>query len=433
VRHLADLRLFAARRRQYLFDAGLAVVLVLASLRTFDAWHHRAPAYSAMIVAGLLIQHRWPVQALALASAGAGMQQFYSYGDLRPIHFGPVITLYVLTRQARRRWIPAAALAVLLAAAYLLSVRHVAQSADPEVDAKWLAAYAKSPDVAESIRAKVAASPPQSTGAQLDTAFGEAFGFMLLLVLAFAVAIAVRTRLAHRRTLGQRAADLSREQRQREALAAAAERARIARELHDVVAHSLAVIVAQAQAAAAAQRRHPERTTQALQEVITVGRGSLAEMRRLLGAVRPGPDGDPALAPESGIGALPALIDRVRAAGTPVRLEVDGAPGPLPTAVDLSAYRIVQEALTNTLKHAGAGATASVRLAFRPGHVDIEVVDDGAGRPADAPAGHGNGLRGIAERVGLLGGELTVGPVPAGGFQVRARLPIEPEQIGAPA
>jgi signal transduction histidine kinase len=433
VRRLADLRLFVTGRRQYLLDAVLAAVLALASLRTFAGWHHGAPAYSAMIVAGLLIQHRWPVQALALASAGTGMQQYFSYGDLRPIHLGPVIVLFVLTRQAHRRWIPVAALAVLLAAAYLLSVRQTFQRVDPELDSKWLATYAKSPDVAEAIRAKIEASPAQSSAGQLDTAFSEAFGFMLMLVLAFAVAIAVRSRRAHQRTLGQRAADLAREQRHREALAAAAERARIARELHDVVAHSLAVIVAQAQAAVAAQRRHPERTTQALHEVITVGRGSLAEMRRLLGAVRPGPDGDPALAPESGIGALPALVDRVRAAGTPVRLQVDGEPTPLPTGVDLSAYRIIQEALTNTLKHAGAGATASVRLAFRPGHVEIEVTDDGLGRPVEPATGQGNGLRGIAERVGLLGGELTVGPVPAGGFRVRARLPIEPEQIGAPA
>jgi signal transduction histidine kinase len=391
-----------------------------------------------VIVAGLLILHRWPLPALGLTGAGVAVQLSYSWDDLHPIHLGPVIALYVLTDRARRRWIPAAALVVLLAAAYLLSLRDVSHPADPTLDANWLATYAKSPAVAEAIRAKYAASPPQEPGGVI-AAFREAFSIMLLLVLAFAIATAIRSRRAHLRTLEQRAADLQREQHQREALAAAAERARIARELHDVVAHSLTVMVAQAQAAVAAQRRHPERTTQALHEVINVGRGSLTEMRRLLSAFRPDPQADPALAPQPGIGALTSLVDRVRAAGTPVRLELDGEPGPLPSGVDLSAYRIVQEALTNTLKHAGAGAKAEVHLAFRPDCLEIDVTDDGAGRVVEAPTGQGNGLRGIAERVSLLGGQLAVGPVPGGGFQVRARLPIEPEQtmapeqIGAPA
>lgn len=191
-----------------------------------------------------------------------------------------------------------------------------------------------------------------------------------------------------------------------------------------MVAHSLTVIVAQAQAAVAAQRRHPDRTTQAMREVITVGRSSLAEMRRLLGAFRSNMDDKDRLAPASGVGALPALVDRVRAAGTRVRLDIDGEPAPLPAAVDLSAYRIVQEALTNTLKHGGTGASATVRLTFHPDRLDIEVADDGGGRSVDAPE-HGTGLRGIAERVNLLGGELAVGPAPDTGFVVSARLPVQ--------
>jgi signal transduction histidine kinase len=160
-------------------------------------------------------------------------------------------------------------------------------------------------------------------------------------------------------------------------------------------------------------------------------------MRRLVGAFGAGPD--QGLAPPRGIVALPALADRVRAAGTPVHLDVDGEPGNLPAVVDLSAYRIVQEALTNTLKHAGAGAQARVRLAVHAEYVDVEVTDDGAGNRACSPADHGNGLRGIAERVNLLGGALTVGPEPDGGFTVRARLPIaptdrpQPEPIGVHA
>jgi signal transduction histidine kinase len=127
---------------------------------------------------------------------------------------------------------------------------------------------------------------------------------------------------------------------------------------------------------------------------------------------------------------LPALVDRVRATGIPVRLDIHGEPAVLPASVDLSAYRIVQEALTNTLKHAGAGARATVSLDYQAEHIDIEVRDDGAGRPVAAPAEHGNGLRGIAERVGLLGGALTVGPAAQRGFLIRARLPLHPDRVG---
>jgi signal transduction histidine kinase len=230
------------------------------------------------------------------------------------------------------------------------------------------------------------------------------------------------------RILEQRAEDLEREQQQRAALATAAERAGITRELHDVVAHSLSVIVAQAQAAVAAQQRHPERTTQAMQEVVTVGRASLAEMRRLLGAL--GPSVANGREPQPGLGALPALVDRVRATGIPVRLDIHGEPAALPAGVDLSAYRIVQEALTNTLKHAGTGARATVFLDYQAEHIGIQVSDDGAGRPVATPAEHGNGLRGIADRVSLLRGELSIGPAPRRGFLVRARLPLHPDQAG---
>jgi signal transduction histidine kinase len=197
------------------------------------------------------------------------------------------------------------------------------------------------------------------------------------------------------------------------------------------VAHGLSVMVVQAQGAAAAQDRHPERTAAALQHIIGTGRASLAEMRRLLGIARRDPAEDPQLAPLPGVGALPALVDQIRAAGTPVRLDVEGEPVPLPAGVDLSAYRIVQEALTNTLKHAGAGARASVRLTFTADRLEVEVSDDGAGADA-APStvDGGNGLRGIAERVGMLGGQLAVGPGAEGGFRVRALLPIEPDPVG---
>jgi signal transduction histidine kinase len=183
------------------------------------------------------------------------------------------------------------------------------------------------------------------------------------------------------------------------------------------------VIVAQAQAATAAQHRHPQHATDAMREVISVGRDSLSEMRRLVGAFGPAPD---ALAPPVGVAALPALVERIQAAGLPVRLTVDGSPANLPAGVEISAYRIVQEALTNTIKHAGPGARATVRLSLHPEHVDVEVTDDGAGPPADPSTSRGNGLRGIAERVNLLGGALSTGPGPGGGFALRAHLPVLP-------
>jgi signal transduction histidine kinase len=166
----------------------------------------------------------------------------------------------------------------------------------------------------------------------------------------------------------------------------------------------------------------------------------MAEMRGLLGVVRRDPAEDPQLAPQPGVAALPALVDQVRAAGAPVVLTIEGEPAPLPLGVDLSAYRIVQESLTNTLKHAGPGASARVLLAFRPGLLEIEVSDDGRG--AATADGKGSGLAGIAERVSLLGGTLTAGPAEHG-FRVRAVLPLtgtaEPaatpaaEPVGSPA
>jgi signal transduction histidine kinase len=184
-------------------------------------------------------------------------------------------------------------------------------------------------------------------------------------------------------------------------------------------------MVVQAQGGAAALRRHPDRTAAALENVINTGRTSLAEMRRLLGVVSRDPADDPELAPQPGLASLPALVEQVRATGTTVHLFVDGQPAPLPAGVDLSAYRIAQEALTNTIKHAGPQARATVHVSFAPGWLEIDISDNGPGEQVPHAA-HGNGLRGIAERVGMLGGQLAVGPGPTGGFRVWALLPLRP-------
>jgi signal transduction histidine kinase len=198
------------------------------------------------------------------------------------------------------------------------------------------------------------------------------------------------------------------------------ERARIAREMHDSVAHHLTVIVALSDGALAAVTRSPAQASEALRGVSGTARQALAETRRLLGILR-AEDGLELRQPLPGLSDLDGLFTRVRAAGLPVRYERTGPPGDTPPGVQLVIFRLVQEALTNTMKHAGPGATAAVRLRLEPGEVRVEVEDDGAGsaRVARAPGG---GLTGMAERVGAYGGELSCGPRQPRGWRVTARL-----------
>jgi signal transduction histidine kinase len=239
------------------------------------------------------------------------------------------------------------------------------------------------------------------------------------LVAAWAVGSGRRNRRAYLEQLHTRAQDLERERDQQAALAVAAERGRISREVHDVVAHGLSLIVVQAQGAEAALDSNPADTRSALRTIVKTGRDSLADMRRVLAALGEVED---AWHPPPGLAQLPGLLTRVRQAGTPVQLRVEGTPTALPSPVDLSAYRIMQEALTNVMKHAGPGAAADIVVSYRDTEVDIEVSDDG---PATVGGGGGNGLRGMRRRVTLLGGRLRAGPGVRGGFVVRASLPIQ--------
>ena len=206
--------------------------------------------------------------------------------------------------------------------------------------------------------------------------------------------------------------------------AVAAERAAIARELHDVVAHHMSVMVVQAGAARAVSASDPAATAEALRQIEASGRTGLTEMRRLLEVLKAEEDGN-GRAPQPGLARLSELLDAMRASGLPVEAVVEGSPRPLPPGVDLSAYRIVQEALTNALRHAG-GASARVVVRYEPDAVELEVADDGPGPPEDPEASGGHGLIGMRERVQLFGGELEAGPRPGGGFLLRARLPSEP-------
>jgi signal transduction histidine kinase len=363
--------------------------------------------FSLLLIAGLLIQQRWPLVALVIAGVGVGGHRLYAQFGLQPLDLALPIVLYTVASRARARWVSAAALAVVVTVDWLISVL-----------------LPVTPTVKAALPKDVLTP---GSGLPLPGALGgaaDSLQMLLIVLLAVAVGDGVRSRREHLHTLQERAADLERDQQQRAALATAHERARISRELHDIVAHGLSVIVVQAQGAEAALRRHPERAEVALQQVINTGRSSLAEMRRLLGVVRQDPLADPRQSPEPGIGALSELIDGVCAAGLVVRLRVDGEPVPLAATVDLSAYRIVQEALTNALKHAGSGTQVGVCLRFTTHMLEVEVTDDGRGA-ATASDGGGHGLRGIAERVGLLGGELAAGPADSGGFLVRARLPLD--------
>jgi signal transduction histidine kinase len=241
--------------------------------------------------------------------------------------------------------------------------------------------------------------------------------FALYLVACWLAGVFVHGR-REQALLAARAEALEREGR----TAVAEERARMARELHDIVSHNLSVVVLQAAGARARANGHGADVT-TLEKIERSGRDALVEMRRLLGVLRE-EDAAAELAPQAGIAQLHALVAGVREAGLEVELAVEGDCDGLPAAVELSAYRIVQEALTNALKHA-VGAHARVCVRREPGALTIDVDDDGAAPVAGAPAGAGRGLIGMRERVALFGGELRAGPRAEGGFAVQARLPLD--------
>jgi signal transduction histidine kinase len=262
------------------------------------------------------------------------------------------------------------------------------------------------------IRSDLLVIPPHGAFATGQSRDSSVF-FAGEILACWLLGVFVRAR-RHEAALAARSAALERQAEQ----AVAAERARIARELHDIVAHHLSVVVLQAAGARASGRP----ADGALKKIERSGREALTEMRRLLAVLRE-PRDEPGRYPQPGVGQLPALAESVRAAGLTVDLVVDSDGGALPAAVDVSAYRIVQEALTNVLKHAGP-AHAEVAVGCADGAVTIEVTDDGAGIAASGAETGGQGLTGMRERVAIFGGELRAGPRPGGGYAVRARLPL---------
>jgi signal transduction histidine kinase len=238
------------------------------------------------------------------------------------------------------------------------------------------------------------------------------------------------TRRAYLAELRDRAERLEREQDQRSELAAAAERARIAREMHDIVAHHLTVMVTLSDAAAAASPA-AARATEVMRTVSETGRRALADTRRLVGVLRqrPGQDTGEDLQPVPDLAQLGLLVGQVRSAGLPATLEVHGDAAGVSAGLQLTVYRLVQEALTNTLKHGGPGARASVCLRILPGELRLDVQDDGAGSAGPAAASTGSGLAGMRERVHAYGGQLRAGPRETAGWAVSARLRLDGSEV----
>ncbi|EKX68639.1 sensor histidine kinase [Streptomyces ipomoeae] len=251
-------------------------------------------------------------------------------------------------------------------------------------------------------------------------------------VLAWVLGDSLRTRRAYFAQLEERAARLEREREAQAKVAVAAERARIARELHDVVAHNVSVMVVQADGAAYVLDAAPDQAKKALETISSTGRQALAEMRRLLGVLRTGEHQEGGeYVPQPDVEQIDDLVEQCRTAGLPVDFKVEGTPRPLPSGVELTAYRIVQEALTNTRKHGGPNAGASVRLVYFDDGLGLLVEDDGKGAPHElyeegGADGRGHGLIGMRERVGMVGGTLDAGPRPGGGFRISALLPLKP-------
>ncbi|MBO0771587.1 MAG: sensor histidine kinase [Actinobacteria bacterium] len=368
-----------------LVDGLLAAVLTFGGVASWGpGWLLHAPLALGMTVP-IVFRRSYPVAAFGTAVAVGGVQVLTGLragaSDLAVI-----VLLYTLAAYTPRRFsVPG--LAICLLGALVASLR-------------WIT------------------GPPGLLKELLSG--GALLGGPVL--IAWVLGDSMRYRRAYYASLEDRAARLEAERDAQAQIAAATERARIARELHDVVAHHVSVMVVQADGASYAMDAEPERARQALATIAGTGRRALAEMRRLLGVLRS--DGDPAgLAPLPGVGQLSELLAQSRAAGLAVSFTVEGVPRPLPDGAALAAYRIVQESLTNTRKHGGLAATAQVTLRYWEESLRLTITDDGRGAAA-ASDGTGHGLAGMRERVALYGGSLTAGPRPGGGFAVTAVLPL---------
>jgi signal transduction histidine kinase len=271
--------------------------------------------------------------------------------------------------------------------------------------------------VMASVRWSLAGDPPRS-----------AVFLSGMVVAALFVGITLRMWRAYLDSLVERANQLEFERDQQARLAAAAERSRIAREMHDVVAHNVSIMVTLAEGARAVARSNPDRARETMAEVSSTGRLALTDMRQLLGVLRTDGEGDGGeRAPQPDLTDLPTLVEGVGSTGLDVQLELRGRPFDIPPGVALTAYRIVQESLTNVLKHADHPSSVEVILAYRSPFVDLSIKDDGGSTDRRA---EGHGLCGMRERAAIYGGELTAGPGPGGGWLVTARIRADGSSSG---
>ena len=354
--------------------------------------------------AAVAFRRKLPEQMLLLAT-GAGVAQLVADVAVYPGDFALLVIIFTVASRGAR-WASRFALAGAVAAPSLSAVRWPTEGQDP-------------------------------SGAVFGTVF-----MTVTFVLAWVLGDSLRTRRAYYAELEERATRLEREREARAKVAVAAERARIARELHDVVAHNVSVMVVQADGAAYVLDSAPEQTRGALETISGTGRQALAEMRRLLGVLRTGqdPDGDAAAAyvPQPGVEQLAELVEQVRSAGLTVDFRIEGSPRALPSGVELTAYRVVQEALTNSRKHGGDQVGAKVLLKYGERELTLLAEDDGSGEDrrlheGGGADGLGHGLIGMRERVDMVGGSLQAGPRPGGGFRISAVLPLPEAAEAAPA
>jgi signal transduction histidine kinase len=340
------------------------------------------------------------------------------------------LALLIVAPLLTHRRFPAASLAVCLTAVVVFAAGHY-------VAYPGLAVFVLTFDIALHSRSRMALATLLASAAVITVSAAlQPTGVVTLSIwveteLGVLVAWLAGRNLRHRRArweeLRARAERLEREREEEARRAVTEERLRIARELHDVIAHSMSVIAVQSAVGNHVIDTQPAEARQALAAIEATSRSALTEMRRLLGVLRQ--EGEPrgSLTPAPGLDDLASLVSQVQDAGLKVWINVDGQRGPVPPGIDLSAYRIVQEALTNVIKHSGS-SSANVTIRYRPDSVTVEVTDPGAEAPAArVPAqrtGSGHGIIGMRERVAVFGGEFTAGPGPDGGFRVRACFPI---------
>jgi signal transduction histidine kinase len=408
-----------------------------------------------MVADGLLAALVTAIALPMLFLPSETFERLYATGFRDPGPLAVLLTLCQTVPLTWRRRAPFAVLAVTTAAAILhmaLGFKPTFAEAAMVVSVYTVAAHRPRRQAAAAVLAFAAAMVGYGliAEARYPSPFQDSLQAWTLTFIQFAAAFflgdAQKRRLAYMAKLEALNAQLAEEQELRSRWAVAEERGRIARELHDVVAHSVSVMVVQAGAARRTLAASPEQAATALGQIESTGRQALVEMRRLLGLLRDGDQGEAAaLTPQPSLAHLDALTAAAREAGLPVEVTVDGEPRPLPAGVDLSAYRIVQEALTNSLRHAGP-ARARVRIHYGREALEVSVTDDGNGGRGAARAeglvvvtvgpdgalelpgrreGEGHGLIGMRERVALFGGTLEAGARPDGGYRVAARLPLD--------